>query len=110
MLRHIAFTFTACLAFSANAAAQDEPQPMQQDERAALVRHDPFIISDEESCGAERFSHLLGQSYAEAHQASLIPSSSNRLGEVRPITLEYMPYRLNFVVNGEGRIVAVGCF
>ncbi len=111
MLRPILLTVAACMAviFSASADELQSPQPRQASEGAAPAQHDPFVVSDD-SCGASRFAHLLGQEYAEVYQASLIPSDSNRLDRIRPITLEYTPYRLNFVVNGEGRIIAIGCF
>jgi hypothetical protein len=112
MLRPILLAAAASFAIAAAARAQDEPQPRPpsaQSERAASPRPDPFVISND-ACGASRFAHLMGQDYGELYQASLIPSHSNRYDRIRPITLEYTPYRLNFVVNGEGRIVAIGCF
>ena len=111
MFRSFILAAAACMAvtFSAGADEMQSVQPGQDSERVASARHDPFVISDD-TCGASRFAHLVGQEYAEVYQASLIPSDSNRLDRIRPITLEYTPYRLNFVVNGEGRIIAVGCF
>ena len=111
MLRLIAIVAASCVAltFSAGADELQSAQPRRDSERTSPVRHDPFVISDVR-CGASRFAHLLGEEYAEVYQAALIPSDSNRLDRVRPITLEYTPYRLNFVVNGAGRIVAIGCF
>ncbi len=112
MFRPVLLAAAACaaLGFSANA---DEPQqplrPLHDNEHVGPARHDPFVVSDDR-CGASRFAHLLGQEYAQVYRASLIPSDSNRLDRIRPITLEYTPYRLNFVVGAEGRIIAIGCF
>jgi hypothetical protein len=44
---------------------------------------------------------------AELHP---IPADSNEVDSARLSTLEYKPSRLNVVVNGEGRIIAIGCF
>jgi len=111
MLRPIMLATAACLAITIGAGAEEQQsqQQRQEGERAAPARQDPFVISDD-TCGASRFAHLLGENYAQVYQASLIPSNSNRLDRIRPITLEYTPYRLNFVVGGEGRIIAIGCF
>jgi len=111
MLRPIILAAAACLAIAIVAGAEERQtqRPGRDGERVAPARQDPFVISDD-TCGASRFAHLLGQNYAQVYQASIIPSNSNRFDHVRPITLEYTPYRLNFVVGAEGRIVAVGCF
>ena len=101
----------ASLAIASGAIAQSaqRPQPSSAESERAAARPDPFVIAND-ACGASRFAQLLGQDYGELYQASLIPAHSNRLDRIRPITLEFTPYRLNFVVNGEGRIIAIGCF
>ncbi|HYD85950.1 MAG TPA: I78 family peptidase inhibitor [Vitreimonas sp.] len=94
------------LALSATGAAAEErteepaPQPPVRDR---------FVVSDD-TCGASRYAHLLGEEFAELHQASLVPANANVVDRGRLTTLEYEPHRLNVVVNGAGRIIAVGCF
>lgn len=78
-------------------------------EEGRWTRPDPFVVSGD-ACGASRFSHLVGAPVAELHQAGL-PANANVLGQGgRLTTLEYEPARLNVVVNGAGRVVAIGCF
>ena len=107
-----AVAFSAC----ASAAAQDRTdveqgapwERTQSEEIFPEVRHDGFVKSGDE-CGASRFSHLVGEPYAERHHAAL-PADSNVVDGRRLTTLEYTPARLNVVVNRAGRIIAIGCF
>jgi hypothetical protein len=102
-----AVAFAAC----SSAWAQDQDteeldrrwERMQAEEMSQ--NHDPFVVSGDE-CGASRYAHLLGE------QAGLhaIPANSNMVDGARLSTLEYTPARLNVVVNGQGRIIAIGCF
>lgn len=108
----IAAVFAAC----ASAAAQDRTdveqgalwERRQSEEIFPEVRHDGFVMSGDE-CGASRFSHLVGEQYAELHHAAL-PANSIVVDGRRLTTLEYTPARLNVVVNRAGRIIAIGCF
>ncbi len=108
----VAVMFAAC----ASAAAQDQTdveqgahqERMQSEEIFPEVRRDGFVMSGDE-CGASRFSHLVGEQYAELHHAAL-PADSNVVDGRRLTTLEYTPAKLNVVVNRAGRIIAIGCF
>lgn len=108
MLRIIlaaAVTLLTC----ASALAQD--QTSEARDRAWERMHgedfhsDPFVVSGDE-CGASRYAHLLGEQ-AELHA---IPANSNVVDGAHLSTLEYTPARLNVVVNGQGQIIAIGCF
>jgi hypothetical protein len=78
--------FIAAIAFAVSASAMAEEQD-QQEQRAqaeqadAPLRQDGFIVSGDE-CGASRYSHLLGEQYAELHHAAL-PANSNVLDRGR---------------------------
>jgi len=102
-----AVTFATCAV-----AVADEDQATQtartDDGASQAVRQDRFVMQGDE-CGASRYSHLLGEQYAELHHAAL-PANSNVVDRGRMTTLEYTPARLNVVVNGAGRIIAIGCF
>ncbi len=109
MLR-IALIAAVALTVCASAVA-DEDQDAQVAEAeppAQSIRHDGFVTQSDE-CGASRYAHLLGEQYAELHHAAL-PANSNVVDRGRLSTLEYTPGRLNVVVNGAGRIIAIGCF
>lgn len=70
---------------------------------------DSFVIAGD-SCGASRYAHLVGEPVAELYHAAL-PANANLVAQTgRLTTLEYEPARLNVVVSGTGRIVAIGCF
>jgi hypothetical protein len=103
MLRAIAFS----AAFAGASALAEEPR--QREQPAPEVRRDGFVISGD-ACGASRFAHLVGEDYAEMYQASLLPADGNVVDRTKITTLEYTPERLNVVVNGQGRIIAIGCF
>jgi hypothetical protein len=74
----------------------------------ALYRSDPFVISGN-ACNASAYAHLVGRPEAEIYQAAL-PARSRIVREHRINTLEYRPERLNVVLGGGGRVIAVGCF
>jgi hypothetical protein len=101
-----AVAFAACA--SAMAEEQAAPDERAAEERMSNIHRDAFVVSGDE-CGASRYSHLLGEQYAELHHAAL-PANSNVVDRGRLTTLEYTPARLNVVVNGTGRIIAIGCF
>jgi hypothetical protein len=69
---------------------------------------DRFMIVDD-ACGASRFAHLVGEELAEIHRAAL-PHDASIVDRVSATTLEYTPHRLNVVLDGSGRVIAVGCF
>lgn len=100
MLRHILFV-SAALALASSAFAQDVPR--------RAWRSDGFVISGD-ACGASAYQHLVGQQYARLYQAALVPAGANLVDRVQIKTLEYRPERLNFVLGGDGRLIAVGCF
>jgi hypothetical protein len=99
MLRHT----LAALVLAAGCAGASAEEP------ADAFNRKGFVISSD-SCGASAFAHLVGEDYATVHQASLVPADSNVVGGARLTTLEYTPGRLNVVLDGQGRIAAIGCF
>ncbi|HYD73320.1 MAG TPA: I78 family peptidase inhibitor [Candidatus Binatia bacterium] len=101
-----AVVFAAC----ASATAEEQAAPVERaaEEQTTAIHRGAFVVSGDE-CGASRYSHLLGEQYAELHHAAL-PTNSNIVDRGRLTTLEYTPARLNVVVNGAGRIIAIGCF
>lgn len=76
--------------------------------QSAFQRNGSVISGD--ACGASAFAHLVGEPFAQMHQAALIPANSNVIAVGRLHTLVYEPTRLNVVLGGEGRIIAIGCF
>jgi hypothetical protein len=106
-------SFAAALFFAACATAAAQEAPRAEDEtvtaQESQVRRDGFVITNDE-CGASRYSHLLDENFAEMYQAALLPNDLNVRGYGQMTTLEFKPGQLNVVVNGEGRIIAIGCF
>jgi hypothetical protein len=105
MLR-IALIAAAALAVCSVAMADE------QEDAARLeldVRQDGFVVSGDE-CGASRYSHLLGENYAELYEAALVPDDSAVVNRAMLRTLEYTPGRLNIILDGAGRVQAIGCF
>jgi hypothetical protein len=105
--------FIAAAAFAACSSAMAEERPASPDEaraeeQARQVRRDGFVWTND-ACGASRYEHLLGENYAELHQAAL-PAETNVLDRGKLTTLEFRPGQLNIVVDGRGRIIAIGCF
>jgi hypothetical protein len=103
--------------FATPAFAQEAPHGAGQS-----ARHDRFVISNDE-CGASRFAHLVGQSYAiyrTALPGDAIVHGAGATGAVnisdrvqRPtqaMTLEFRPQQLNVVIDGAARILSVGCY
>jgi hypothetical protein len=107
------FGIAAALVFAvcASASAQEQWSPTT-DETARpehQYRRDGFVITND-ACGASRYAHLLGENYAELHQASLLPADTNVVGQRPLTTLEFKPEVLNVVLDGAGRVVSIGCF
>lgn len=103
MMRSLAIglAFAAMATFAAAEEADDAPmQPAQRD---------GFVISSD-ACGASAYAHLLGEEYARVYDAALLPAHETIANVQHLRTLEYTPGRLNVVVGGEGRIIAIGCF
>lgn len=72
------------------------------------VLEDRFVIAGDE-CGASAFAHLVGEEFVSLRHAAL-PAGALVLNRVAPSTLEFRPLRLNVVLDGAGRVTAVGCF
>jgi hypothetical protein len=111
MLRTAMLAAFALALASVSAAAQEQPRdnPATEREAAPARQDDRFVLSRDE-CGASRYQHLLGREYARVYHAALLPTDSVVQNRAIRRTLEYTPYRLNVVVGGEGRIIAIGCF
>jgi hypothetical protein len=109
MLRHI--IVMALMAAASPAWAEVRPAPTQtsDDQNAQTPSDDRFVVSGDE-CGASRYRHLLGRDWAQVYQAALAPADSAVQNRPRMRTLEYRPQQLNIVVDGTGRIIAIGCF
>jgi hypothetical protein len=102
-----AFAFAAC----ANAVAQEQTAPEEQpapQDQAREIHRDGFVWSND-ACGASQYDHLVGEPHAELHDAAL-PANANIWDFSTVRTLEFKPGQLNVVLNGEGRIIAIGCF
>lgn len=82
------------------------PSPLEAAPPAAL--NDRFVIAGDE-CGASAFAHMLGEEFVSLQNAAL-PADALVLNTVAPSTLEYRPRRLNVILDGAGRIAAMGCF
>jgi hypothetical protein len=109
MFRSVIFA-ALVLASVGAAAARERGRPQTVTSGEALApRGDRFVVSGDE-CGASRYQHLLGREYARVYHAALLPTDSIVQNRTMRRTLEYTPQRLNVVVGGEGRIVAIGCF
>lgn len=107
MLRSVVLAALALA--TAAAVASAEPQPPSDEAPPPLTTHDRFVVSGD-ACGASRYQHLLGREYAQVYQAALLPADAIVQNRNMLRTLEYTPHRLNVVLGGEGRIIAIGCF
>jgi hypothetical protein len=102
-----AVAFAACASAMAQQQAAPEEQPTAE-EQAREVRRDGFVWSND-ACGASQYDHLVGEPYAELHDAAL-PANASIWDYSTVRTLEFKPGQLNVVLNGQGRIIAIGCF
>lgn len=84
-------------------AAQESPAS-----RAELFNPDDFTVAGN-LCGASDYAHLIGEPFAETHQAAL-PANTRIIRQDLANTLEYAPGRINVMLDGQGRIAAIGCF
>jgi len=112
-MRHLAL---ALVLLSSPCFAQSAPEAQAQREPA---RRD---VKTGDACGASRYAHLVGQSYA-LHYAALPPGTvvygPTRDGAVHVnhrvqtatdmITLEYRAQRLNVVLGDGARILSIAC-
>jgi hypothetical protein len=81
----------------------------QRDGAAPTTRRDRFVISRDE-CGASRYAHLVGRVTTGPESISL-PKDADVFSGYRlaPTTLEYVPSRLNIVIDHAGRVISVNC-
>lgn len=86
----------------AGCAAQENPAPQ------AVFNPDDFTVAGN-ACGASDYAHLLGEPFAETHQAAM-PADTRVIRHNMANTLEFTPGRMNVILDGGGRIAAIGCF
>jgi len=112
MLRTAMLSAFALAIASVSAAAQEQPT---HDDRATAPEvtqareGDPFVVSSD-ACGASRYRDLVGREFAQVYQTAALPADTLVQNRTMVRTLEYTPARLNVVLGGDGRIIAVGCF
>lgn len=90
----------------AGCAAQETPAP--QAGLDPLFNPDDFTVAGN-ACGASDYAHLVGEPWGETHQAAL-PAAARVIPHNGANTLEYAPSRINVILDGSGRIAAIGCF
>ncbi|MGD9980051.1 MAG: I78 family peptidase inhibitor [Hyphomonadaceae bacterium] len=96
----------AALTLLAACAAQETPAP--QAALDPLFNPDDFTVAGN-ACGASAFAHLVGEPFGEMHQTAM-PADTRVIAHNMANTLEYTPDRLNVILDGRGRIAAIGCF
>lgn len=94
-----ALALTAC-------AAQETPAPQAAID--GLFNPDDFTVAGN-ACGASAYAHLVGEQWAETHQAAL-PEDARIIRHNMANTLEYAPQRINVILAADGRVAAIGCF
>lgn len=90
----------------AGCAAQETPAP--QAALDGLFNPDDFTVAGN-ACGASEYAHLVGEPWAETHQAAL-PADARIIRHDMANTLEYAPQRINVILAPDGRVAAIGCF
>jgi hypothetical protein len=100
----------AAVALCASAAAEEQAaqEQVSAEDQTRDIRRDGFVWSND-ACGASEYDHLVGEPYAELHDAAL-PANASIWDFSRVRTLEFRPGQLNVVLGADGRIVAIGCF
>jgi hypothetical protein len=114
MMLRTAMLAAAALAIASVSAAAQEHTPSHDDRTTApeatqMREDDPFVLSSD-ACGASRYRDLVGREFAQVYQAAALPADTLIQNRTMVRTLEYTPERLNVVLGGDGRIIAVGCF
>lgn len=61
-----------------------------------------------DTCGAARFAHLVGQG-PEAARALGLPLRARIIGHGEPVTMDYLPDRLNITLGPDGKIRQISC-
>jgi hypothetical protein len=61
-----------------------------------------------DTCGAARFAHLIGQG-PEAARALGLPPRARIIGHGEPVTMDYLPDRLNISLGPDGKIRQISC-
>lgn len=62
-----------------------------------------------ETCAAEKFSGLVGQSRGVLDKMTL-PPGTRVIGPRDPVTMDFRPDRMNFEIGETGRITKIGCY
>lgn len=66
----------------------------------------PPTLADD-SCGAERYLPLIGQSGVTISVPANVPYRSYKTGD--PVTMDFNPTRLNFEHDKTGKLIRVSC-
>ena len=63
----------------------------------------------QDTCGASRFTHLIGTQAAQINRASLPPNARVITPDMM-VTMDFLAERLNVIVGTDGRVGSLECF
>ncbi len=94
---------------AAPAASAPPSGAVRVPEATAGKRDTPAVpTGSADTCGAARFAHLVGQ-VPEAARALGLPQRARIIGHGEPVTMDYLPDRLNIALGPDGKIVQISC-
>jgi hypothetical protein len=103
----LAAAVAGCAAAPVASGASGGPQ--QVPEAGAGKREAPATpTGSADTCGAARFAHLVGQG-PEAARALGLPQRTRIIGHGDPVTMDYLPDRLNIQLGPDGKIRQISC-
>ncbi|MGE0739699.1 MAG: I78 family peptidase inhibitor [Hyphomonadaceae bacterium] len=88
----------AALVFVAGCATQPAAPPQSADE-----------ATDQDTCGAARFAHLIGTPAADIDRTTL-PPRTRIITPDMAVTMDFSAERLNIITGTDGRVGSLRCF
>jgi hypothetical protein len=110
MIRVSLFALALCAAACTPAPQEPAPPTEEQVEDAAnAMPQNAADATAQDTCGASRFTHLVGTLASEIDQATL-PAGSRIVTPDALVTQDFRPDRLNVMVGTDGRVGSLSCY
>lgn len=108
MIRATLFV-SAVLFAAACSQSAPEPAPETPAETVEAIPQNQQEATEQDTCDASRFQHLIGTPLAEVDQSTL-PAGARLLTPDSIVTQDFRPDRLNIMSGADGLVSSLACY